>query len=193
MPIRINIIDSHPNLFCDSKWWGDPELPEDLKYPMSDGIPMTFICQLSLSDFSKYDEESILPEEGMFYFFIDLDEYIGQKPDKTSELSRSSYAVRYSKSVNLETMATVQLLDEDDKPIAPPAYPLEFSKASQEDLAKGTVLLGRSLPQDICKAVPESLSLLSFTFGQTRFHFVISLKDMGFGNWKRARLFACPL
>lgn len=191
MAIRINIVDSHPNLFCDSKWWGDPELPEDLKYPMVEGVPMTFITQLSLYDLSKFDSDGLLPQEGMFYFFADLDEFIDEAPESVIELPRSSFAVRYTKTVNMETFATVQLMDEDDEPIAPAAYPVEFEQVADD--AEGTVILGTKLPETIREAIPDAVSILSFVFAQSRFQFVLSSKDIGFGNWKRARLFVSPI
>ena len=48
MAIRIDINEENKNLFCDSKWWGDPDMPEDMEYPMLDGYPLTFLCQSKL-------------------------------------------------------------------------------------------------------------------------------------------------
>lgn len=191
MAIKIDIVDAHPYLFCDSKWWGDPDLPEETPYPMVDGLPMTFISQVSCFDIEKLDEEEMLPHEGMFYFFADLDEFIDGAPKGIVELPKGSFTVKHAKAINMETFKTIELLDEDDEPIAPKAYPVELSRA--DDAAGGTMMLSEALPQPIKDAVPEAISLLSFTFGATRLHFVYTRKDLGFGNWKRARLFAEPL
>ena len=77
MAIRLNIEDGHPNLFCDSKFWGDPDMPEDMEYPMVDGRPLTFICQVSCYDIALMDPDGLLPHDGMLYFFADMDEILG--------------------------------------------------------------------------------------------------------------------
>ena len=65
------------NLFCCSKWWGNPDLPPQAEYPMmkiteEDGTeseyPLTFICQIDCEDIAPFDREGLLPHEGMLYF-----------------------------------------------------------------------------------------------------------------------------
>ena len=33
MAIKINLQETETELFCSSKWWGDPDLPADMEYP----------------------------------------------------------------------------------------------------------------------------------------------------------------
>ncbi|GAA0380773.1 YwqG family protein [Paenibacillus motobuensis] len=58
-----------------SRIGGDPDLPMSLEWPLdSDGTPMTFLAQLRLSELTAQDESSLLPKEGMLYFFVGVDE-----------------------------------------------------------------------------------------------------------------------
>lgn len=62
----------------NSRAGGDPDLPDDMEWPMTkDGIPMTFLAQLNLVDLTPYTPNNgrgSLPERGMLYFFIGVDE-----------------------------------------------------------------------------------------------------------------------
>ncbi|MFF2910297.1 YwqG family protein [Paenibacillus sp. NPDC057934] len=58
-----------------SRIGGDPDLPPHIEWPLTtDGVPMTFLTQLNLKECSGHDESSLLPAEGMLYFFVGLDE-----------------------------------------------------------------------------------------------------------------------
>ncbi len=58
MAIKINLQETEQELFCCSKWWGDPDLPADMEYPLAkaeeDGeefdYPLTFVCQIDCAD-----------------------------------------------------------------------------------------------------------------------------------------------
>ena len=86
MAIKINLQASEANLFCSSKWWGDPDMPFDMEYPTvevtdEDGTydyPLTFVCQIDCEDIAPLDPENRLPHTGMFYIFAGLDEYLDQ-------------------------------------------------------------------------------------------------------------------
>lgn len=62
-----------------SKIGGKPYLPIDFVWPTfynkEDGItrPLSFFCQINLSDVKKLDKEGVLPEEGMLYFFYECE------------------------------------------------------------------------------------------------------------------------
>ncbi|WP_440117541.1 DUF1963 domain-containing protein [Paenibacillus sp. QZ-Y1] len=62
----------------NSRVGGDPDLPDNMKWPLTEeGVPMTFLAQLNLVDLSPYtpnDGRGSLPERGMLYFFIGVDE-----------------------------------------------------------------------------------------------------------------------
>ena len=74
MAIKINLQETEQELFCCSKWWGDPDLPADMEYPLAkaeeDGeefdYPLTFVCQIDCADIAPFDPEGRLPHEGMF-------------------------------------------------------------------------------------------------------------------------------
>ena len=58
-----------------SRVGGDPDLPPQFKWPLtSDGIPMTFLVQLNMSDIAKQDANELLPKTGMLSFFLGIDE-----------------------------------------------------------------------------------------------------------------------
>lgn len=58
-----------------SRIGGDPDLPAGVEWPLdSEGTPMTFLAQLRLSELAAQEESSLLPKEGMLYFFVGVDE-----------------------------------------------------------------------------------------------------------------------
>lgn len=60
---------------CDSRAGGDPDLPTSMQWPLTkDGIPMTFLAQLNLEELSGHDTASLLPVDGMLYFFVGIDQ-----------------------------------------------------------------------------------------------------------------------
>ena len=85
MAIKLTLQKTERILFCGSKWWGDPDLPENMQYPtmeVNEGgesyeYPLTFICQINCEDIAAFDPEGRLPHEGMLYFFGAVDELIG--------------------------------------------------------------------------------------------------------------------
>ena len=94
MAIQIKFGSAGGSLFGQSKWWGFPDMPEDLEYPEvpvreeyvdDDGHdavdeyydPLTYICQIRCSDLAAVDPEGLLPHEGMLYFFAALDYFLG--------------------------------------------------------------------------------------------------------------------
>ncbi|MBR4595923.1 MAG: DUF1963 domain-containing protein, partial [Bacteroidales bacterium] len=114
MAIKINLQETEQELFCCSKWWGDPDLPADMEYPLAkaeeDGeefdYPLTFVCQIDCADIAPFDPEGRLPHEGMFYIFAGLDEYLGfDSPwhNGIGEWPRKQVVVKYTKAVNMET------------------------------------------------------------------------------------------
>lgn len=181
MAIKIDIKEGHPNLFCDSKWWGDPDMPEDMEYPMLDGYPLTFICQVNCFDLETHDSEGVLPHEGMLYFFAAIDSYLGYDSpvkDGPGEWPKGHALVKYTKEVNMETFKSIILMDDEDQPITAKAQPLELS--SCDDAFGGMRMLGEA-PEDC-------VTLLQIPFDPQRtMTFVIKKSDLGFGNWKKAR------
>jgi uncharacterized protein YwqG len=63
-----------------SKIGGKPFLPKDFAWPHFEGEsyedgwgnrPLSFICQINIAEAKKFDEENLLPEKGMLYFFYE--------------------------------------------------------------------------------------------------------------------------
>ena len=149
MAIRLIPEKTGSRLFCSSKWWGNPDMPSNMAYPMIDGYPLTFLCQIDCEDIAPHDPEGRLPHEGMLYFFAAVDEYLGyevpHEPNGTGRWPQGRVVVKYVKSINMETFESHILLDEDDNEIAEPPLLLRF--ASCEDDAPGLRLLGSCRPE----------------------------------------------
>ena len=85
MAIKLELKKTERILFCGSKWWGDPDMPENMQYPTMEvteegekfDYPLTFVCQINCEDLTAYDPESLLPHEGMLYFFAAIDRWLG--------------------------------------------------------------------------------------------------------------------
>ena len=114
MAIKINLSKTDRVLFCGSKWWGDPDMPENMQYPTievtEDGetfdYPLTFVCQINCEDLIPHDPEGLLPHEGMLYFFAAIDEWIGYESpthNGIGEWPKGNFVVKYAKSINFET------------------------------------------------------------------------------------------
>ncbi|MCM1177597.1 MAG: YwqG family protein [Bacteroides sp.] len=195
MAIKITLSGTESRLFCCSKWWGDPDMPVDMPYPMmkdTDGeeYPLTFICQVDCADIAELDAGGPLPEEGMLYFFAALDEYLGYEApchNGPGEWPKGTVLVKYAKHVNPETFESYIMVDDEDEPLALPAMKMEFSQCGDEDAC--TRLLGACgdfaglLHVD---AADAHISGLGFPEGHS-FDIAIGRDDLKFGNWKRAK------
>ena len=109
MAIKLTLKHSERVLFCGSKWWGDPDMPENMQYPTievtEDGetfdYPLTFICQINCEDIAALDSDGHLPHEGMLYFFAAIDKWIGYDSPTTNdrgEWSKGHFVVKYAKA-----------------------------------------------------------------------------------------------
>lgn len=64
-----------------SKIGGKPWLPVDFVWPVFTNKdeektrPLSFLCQINLSDVKKYDREGRLPDRGMLYFFYECEAF----------------------------------------------------------------------------------------------------------------------
>lgn len=54
-----------------SKLGGSPDLPPDASWPVYKGTPQSFIMQLRLEELTAYAAASVLPRQGMLWFFYD--------------------------------------------------------------------------------------------------------------------------
>ena len=166
-------------LFGKSKWWGFPDMPEDLDWPETPVAeeyedengkrqvdeyddPLTFVCQIRCSDLADCDPEGYLPHEGMLYFFAALDYFLG---DLDAALSPGLgawdpgfFKVLYSPTC--EGLHTHSLLYDDGSPAALPAEEIIFSQADSDDAGYGFCLLGRPFYDEVAEANPGRISLL---------------------------------
>ena len=140
MAISLKPRMTESNLFCCSKWWGNPDLPPQAEYPMmkiteEDGTeseyPLTFICQIDCEYIAPFDREGLLPHEGMLYFFAAIDDFIGYESPEHFPLGRwpkKAVKVKYAKQINMETFNSCILVDDEEQELAEPA-----TKAVMED------------------------------------------------------------
>ena len=156
MGIKINLERTETELFCSSKWWGDPDFPLDAEYPVfpveeggeSYDYPLTFVCQIDCEDIAPFDPENRLPHEGMFYVFAALDAYAGYESPISNgpgEWPRGQVVVKYTKHINFETFRASILVDDDDQPLTEPALKMNFEACGEEDPGTGLLVDGAFL------------------------------------------------
>ena len=192
MAIRLTLNKTEKPLFCESKWWGDPDMSPDMEYPMmrvcehSDGTseilkagqepsdgevyeyPLTFICQIRCEDIVPFDTENKLPHDGMLYFFAAMDEYTGYDSPVhlgLGEWPKGSVIVKYTKSINMETFQSFIMVDDDDQPVTDEA--LEMSFSSCDDQADGIKLLGIPFFEEVRDQYPDCVNLLQIDGDET--------------------------
>lgn len=169
--IKINTNPSDSPLFGKSKWWGQPDMPEDLDYPEmilvdDDGEeyldPLTFICQLRCDELAPYDPERLLPHEGMLYFFAALDYFMGDIETPAYPgmgfWQPKFYRVLYAPSCN--DLHTHSILYDDGTPVGLPAEEISFDSCDKDD--DSIRLLGKPFVEDVREQAPDLLSLLQF-------------------------------
>ena len=164
--IKIKTEPSEDVLYGESKWWGFPDLPDELDWPTvkadDDGEefddPLTFICQIKCSDIAPFDPEGLLPHEGMLYFFGALDYFLGDMDAFTApglgEWPSDFFKVLYSPSC--ENLNTHTLMYDEDTPAAPVPEKIIFSNEGDSY----TWLLGEAFPVETREALPGYVSLL---------------------------------
>ena len=200
MAIKLELKRTERRLFCGSKWWGDPDMPENMQYPTmevtEDGetydYPLTFICQINCEDISPFDKENRLPHEGMLYFFAAVDDYIGYESpvhNPAGEWPKGRVMLKYAKTINFETFQTCMLVGDEDEQLTETELEIVFSECEDED--EGIKMLSNDIPGgypdhiNLLKLVSDSASGLDF--GSGRLDFVIKNSDLGFGNWKKTK------
>ena len=200
MAIKIKLEKTDTELFCSSKWWGDPDLPADMEYPTApaeeDGetfdYPLTFICQIDCEDIAPFDPEGKLPHQGMFYIFAGLDEYLGYDSpwhNGPGLWERKMVVVKYTKSINMETFRSAILVDDEDQPLTQPALKMTFEACPDDEAC--TRLLGLS-PEKALQEIPDSVYFLQIASGTAGLQFpdggLLNLlyknADLTAGKWK---------
>lgn len=199
MAIRLTVKETDRVLFCGSKWWGDPDMPEAMEYPMTEDYPLTFVCQINCEDIAKFDPEGKLPHEGMLYFFAALDQWLGYESpleNGIGEWPKGHFVVKYAKEINFETFRSCIMVDEDDNPITEPEREIEFSEC--DDNADGIKLLGVPFYEEIRMEYPDMINLLQLDEDDElcmRFYdcgmvnLIMKESDLKFRNWKKTKAY----
>lgn len=200
MAIKIGLNKTERILFCGSKWWGDPDMPDTMQYPMASavdedgwnsGFPLTFICQINCEDIAPYDKDGLLPHEGMLYFFGAIDELLGYESlihNPAGEWGKGSIMVKYARTINFETFQSCILMDDEGQPVTDAELEMTFSEC--EDEAEGFKILGVPPDEKVRTAYPECRNLLQICFDEkTTLHILIKESDLKYGNWKKAIAF----
>ena len=208
MAIGFKLKKTERILFCASKWWGDPDFPENMEYPTvkvtdEDGdtfdYPLTFICQINCEDIAALDPENKLPHEGMLYFFGAIDEYLGYGSythNGVGEWPKGEFVVKYAKAVNFETFQSCILVDDDDQSLTEPEMEMEFFEC--EDTAPGFKLMGVSANEEVNGNYPDHVSMMQLTddeqiglkFDQGGLlNVMMKASDLKFGNWKKTKTY----
>ena len=205
MAIRLKLNKTERILFCGSKWWGDPDMPENMQYPTvevtEDGetfdYPLTFICQINCEDIAQFDKEGKLPHEGMLYFFAAIDQWLGyESPTEqgAGEWPKGHVAVKYAKAINFETFQSSMLVDDDNQSLTDPELEISFSLC--EDDEPGIKMLGRSCSDKLDEEMKNLVNLLQIDEDMTAglepcgwdvLNVLIKDSDLKFGNWKKTR------
>ena len=205
MAIKLTLKHSERVLFCGSKWWGDPDMPENMQYPTievtDDGetydYPLTFICQINCEDLAAFDKDGLLPHEGMLYFFAAMDKWLGYDSPTSNDIgewSKSHVVVKYAKSINFETFQSCILVDDEDQNLTENELEIIFSECADDE--KCIKLLGVPASAEIrekyeglanlLQIVPES-GLDLENVGE--FNLMMKPSDLKFGNWKKTFAF----
>ena len=199
MAIRLTVKETDRVLFCGSKWWGDPDMPEAMEYPMTEDYPLTFVCQINCEDIAKFDPVGKLPHEGMLYFFAALDQWLGYESpleNGIGEWPKGHFVVKYAKEINFETFRSCIMVDEDDNPITEPEREIEFSECADD--ADGIKLLGVPFYEEIRMEYPDMINLLQLDEDDElcmRFYdcgmvnLLMKESDLKFKNWKKTKAY----
>ena len=203
--IKIETLPTTNPLTGKSKWWGQPDMPEELDYPEitlvdEDGEefqdPLTFICQIRLEDIAALDPERLLPHEGMLYFFGDLDYFFGNYDTADSPgmglWEPEHFRVLYSPSCN--DLHTHRILFDDGTPFGLPAEAISFSTSN--DNSSGIHLLGKPYIEEVAEQMPNMLSLLQIDendrwklifYDCGMLNFLISPEDLRNRRWDKVK------
>ena len=202
MAIKLTLNHTERVLFCGSKWWGDPDMPENMQYPTievtEDGetydYPLTFICQINCEDIASLDQEGRLPHEGMLYFFAALDKWLGyDSPTKNDlgEWSKGHFVVKYAKTINFETFQSCMLVDDEDQTLTEHEMEIVFSECADDE--KCIKLLGTPSSAEVSGKYPDLINFLQIVRDENlplefdgELNLMIKPSDLGYGNWKKS-------
>ena len=198
MAIKLELKKTERILFCGSKWWGDPDMPENMQYPTMEvteegekfDYPLTFVCQINCEDIAPYDKENKLPHEGMLYFFAAIDDYIGyespvQNPD--GEWPKGRISGKYAKSINFETFQTCMLVGDEDEQLTEPELEIVFSECGDDEPGIKMLCNDSIQPEHLTLMQMVSDTVSGLNLQDKKISFIMKDSDLKFGNWKRAK------
>ena len=201
MAIKLELKKTERILFCGSKWWGDPDMPENMQYPTievtEDGetfdYPLTFVCQINCEDIAALDPENKLPHEGLLYFFAALDKWIGYDSPTQNDLgewSKGHFVVKYAKAINFETFQSCMLVDDEDQALTERELEIVFSECADDE--KCIKLLGAPSDPAVAEKYPDLLNLLQIVRSENldvefdgELNLLMKPSDLNYGNWKK--------
>ena len=113
--------NNNSEMIDKSKIGGKPYLPKDFIWPYYQGLPLSFLAQISLEEVSLLDKDKLLPSTGMLYFFYELE---------TQEWGYSPQNKGCAKVFYFEDSSNFELIDfpknmEDDYKI--PEFKINFN------------------------------------------------------------------
>lgn len=202
--ISIQTQPAEGDLFGQSKWWGFPDLPEELDWPSvpvnDDGDvyddPLTFICQIRCEELAPFDPEGLLPHTGMLWFFASLDYFLGNLDAVCPGMGEWEYPYfRVLYSDDLDSLHEHTLLYDDGSPAVLPAEAIRFSRVSR-DGDSYTRLLGQPFFEEVSGELPGLLSLLQLDeddrwglrfFDSGMLNFMISPEDLSARRFSAVR------
>jgi uncharacterized protein YwqG len=202
MAIKLTLNHSERVLFCGSKWWGDPDMPENMQYPTievtEDGetfdYPLTFVCQINCEDLAALDPEGLLPHEGMLYFFAAMDKWLGYDSPTTNgqgEWAKGHFVVKYAKSINFETFQSCMLVDDEDQALTEREMEITFSECADDE--KCIKMLGRPASDEVAAKYEGMVNFLQIVKDanldvefDSELNLMVKPSDLKFGNWKKA-------
>ena len=201
MAIKLTLNPTERVLFCGSKWWGDPDMPEAMQYPTievnEDGeiydYPLTFVCQINCEDIAQFDKDNQLPHEGMLYFFAALDKWIGYDSPTTNDIgewSKGHFVVKYAKTINFETFQSRILVDDEGQSLTEREMEITFSSCDDEE--RCIKILGKPSSASVRENYPGLINLLQIVKDANLdfesdgdLNAMIKESDLKFGNWKK--------
>lgn len=183
--ISIQTKPANNPLFGQSKWWGEPDMPEELDWPEVKAIdesgnefldPLTFVCQIRCEDIASFDPEGWLPHKGMLYFFAALDYFLGDIDTPIypgiGQWRQNYFRVLFSP--NCEQLHTHHLNYPDGTSATLPAEAISFLPSSEAD--DGNRLLGYPYIEDVRENMPDMISLLQI---EENDHWNLTFHDCG--------------
>lgn len=117
-----------------SRFWGNPDLPEDVDYPMyiddeGDEYPYFFVCQINLAQLAAFAPGNPLPKSGLVSFFAKIDHNLGiiAATDGIQSHCSAPEDVKVLYFPATDNMREMVIVDDNDEPTAPEELAIGFA------------------------------------------------------------------